>query len=123
MRRKACSEEQIPPGLRDAEMGTPAMQVYRKMGHPSNPFIAGGRRSTRGGGKSRSFDGFANWRKITVSCWGLWQTDYNEHSPNTSLGNKTPKQFETEWFLSSTAKGAIFKHRVGPKIAVGEGQL
>ena len=39
--------------------------------------------------------------KIKIEAW---RKDYNEHRPDTSLGNQTPVQFETEWQLSRTPK-------------------
>jgi len=42
--------------------------------------------------------------KIKIEAWRI---DYNEHRPHTSLGNKTPEQFESEWQLSRTPKEGI----------------
>ena len=43
--------------------------------------------------------------KIKIEAWRI---DYNEHRPHTSLGNRTPEQFESEWQLSRTPKEGIF---------------
>jgi len=42
--------------------------------------------------------------KIKIEAWRI---DYNELRPHTSLGNKTPEQFESEWQLSRTPKEGI----------------
>ena len=43
--------------------------------------------------------------KIKIEAWRI---DYNEHRPHTSLGNRTPEQFESEWQLSRNPKEGIF---------------